>query len=823
RVSVEHTKRLLETIGKDKIIHVYGPTESTVYATYYQVNEIAENMYTIPIGKPLTGTTLYVMDKAERLAPVGVFGELYIGGRGIARGYLNNPELTAEKFDKDFKDWQDGQDLKKEKKEPSALSASPAVQSVIYKTGDLVRWLPGGDIEFSGRIDHQVKIRGFRIELGEIESQLLNHPAVKEAAVLSREDNSGDKYLCAYIVAEKEEEFSASGLRKYLSGDLPDYMIPSYFMSLDHIPLTSQGKSDRKALPSPSITAATEYAAPRNPLEEQLASIWLEVLNPGADPLEHPVGIDDNFFELGGHSLKAAAFVARIYKTLDIEIPLAEVFRCPTLRELSGYITQQAPGQKAFLAVEPAEEKEYYILSSSQERLYTLQTLHPYSTFYNMTDTLQVYRHLEKEKLEEIFKQIIQRHESLRTSFETLHDVPVQRVHPDVPFTLQQVCLKENGNPGGSQMSDIIAQVVRPFDLARAPLVRACLITGENENDHTLIVDMHHIISDEASHKVLAREFLALCDGKTPVLTGSPVQYKDYVHWQSGEAWQLKWARQEKFWLSQFPGDPPVLELPTDYPRPLEKNFEGNTVMFEFSQWETRRLKQMAKENGSTLFTISFSIFALLLSRLSGQQDIVIGVPVSLRRHPDLEQVIGIFINTLPVRLEISASQTLPDYVSQVNQKWLRALENQDYPLERLVAKVSPKRDTSREPLFDVILNFLTAVENSDSDSDGGEDVQPLPHHDPDPVSNQPYSHHKGTAKSDFSADVFETRGRLCFSFEYTTQLFKPPTIEGFLELLKQIVSSILRQPGIKLDQIDISHQYTELTEGIFDDGLGDF
>ncbi|MCP5050261.1 MAG: AMP-binding protein, partial [bacterium] len=566
---IDHVRNRFPSLN---IINGYGPTENTTFSTTHLIT--GQSPGSIPIGRPIANSTVYIVDNNGRPRPIGVAGEIWVGGDGVSRGYLNNPELTSEKF---F-----GVQGRFFKKAPGRR------RQRIYRTGDMGKWRPDGIIEFLGRIDTQVKVRGFRIELEEIENRLKRFPLVTDAVVIAGQspgagDNGGDKVLCAYIVAE--DEIETPNVRDYLSNRLPDFMLPSYFVQLDKIPLTVNGKVDRGALPVPGIVAgSSEYAAPRDGMEEQLAEIWSRVLHIPKDT----IGIDDNFFELGGHSLKAAALTARIYKTMNLEIPLVEVFRCPTLRELSRYIAQQAledPGQTVYLPIPSVEEKDYYPLSSSQERLYTLQTLYPDSTFYNMTETLQLRRDLDKPKLEKIFKQIIQRHESLRTSFETIRDVPVQRVHSNVPFTLQQVRLKENVNPGDSRMTDIVADVTRPFDLGRAPLVRACLITGENENDHTLIVDMHHIISDEASHKVLAREFLALCDGET--LTGLPVQYKDYINWQSGDAWQLKWARQEKFWISQFPGDPPVLELPTDYPRPLEKNFEGNTVMFEFSQWET--------------------------------------------------------------------------------------------------------------------------------------------------------------------------------------------------------------------------------------------
>ncbi|HLP46705.1 MAG TPA: amino acid adenylation domain-containing protein, partial [Candidatus Kapabacteria bacterium] len=364
RVSLEHVGKALEYLGKEKIIHVYGPTETTVYATYYFIDNIENNAVTIPIGKPISNTTVYILDKYLTPVTIGVPGEIYIGGPGVARGYLNNPELTAERFIK-------------------YRSYGSYKTYIHYKTGDLARWLPDGNIEFLGRIDHQVKLRGFRVELGEIENRLLKYPGIKGSLVLDREEKNGDKYLCAYIVSIHENIIP--GLREYLAKELPGYMIPSYFVQLEKFPLTPNGKIDRKALPKPELKSGDSYIAPRDEIEKKLVEIWSNVLGRDelhAVQLETSIGIDDNFFQLGGHSLKATILVSKIHKLFQVNIPLTEIFKTPTIQELANYI--KTSFKNKFVSIYPVEKRKYYPLSSAQKRLYILYQLEPQGVGYNI-------------------------------------------------------------------------------------------------------------------------------------------------------------------------------------------------------------------------------------------------------------------------------------------------------------------------------------------------------------------------------------------------------------------------------------------------------
>ncbi|MCB2298641.1 non-ribosomal peptide synthetase, partial [Clostridium tagluense] len=535
----EHSDIFNEMI-KDRnnieLVNLYGPTEAAVDVTYY---DCKSESYTgiIPIGKPIDNISIYVVDKAHKMIPVGVAGELCISGVGLARGYLNNLELTAEKF-----------------------VENPFVSGdKMYKTGDLARWLADGNIEFIGRIDHQVKIRGFRIELGEIESQLLAHELVKEAVVIDKEDEDGNKYLCAYIVSE--EELKVSELREHLSRTLPEYMVPSCFIQIEKMMLTPNGKVDRKALLEldGTIKTGVEYEAPRNEVEAKLVRVWEEVL--GVDK----IGINDNFFELGGHSLKATVLVSRIHKELDVEVSLREVFKKPTIKGISEYIEKTE--KSIYSIIEPVEEKEHYEASSAQKRIYMLQQFDLKSTAYNMPSVMEIEGRLDKQRLESAIEKLIERHESLRTSFKTIDGEIVQRVNKDIGFRVDYL------EKSDKNRDEIIKEFIRSFDLNKAPLLRVGLIKLE-EDKHILMFDMHHIISDGVSSGILIKEFVKLYEEKE--LASLRIQYKDYSHWQNKLLKSEVMKIQEDYWINIFKDEVSILNMPTDYSRPAIQSFEGD-------------------------------------------------------------------------------------------------------------------------------------------------------------------------------------------------------------------------------------------------------
>ncbi|UCH98087.1 MAG: non-ribosomal peptide synthetase, partial [Candidatus Aminicenantes bacterium] len=522
-----------------------------------------------------------------------------------------------------------------------------------------------------GRQDHQVKIRGFRIELGEIQSQLLKHGEIKEAVVLYKTDKSGDKYLGAYIVSSKQG--LELELKNYLSHFMPDYMIPSYFIQIEKMPLNPNGKIDRRALPEPETGKTTKnYIAPRDKVERKLVDIWAEVL--GRDPshasqLREAISSEDDFFELGGHSLKATILAAKIHKNMNVKISLVDIFSAPSIRELSAIIKKETKNQ--FAAIQPVEKKDFYPLSSAQSRLYVLQQMEKNTTAYNIPQVVVLEGTIDKIRLQNTLNRLIRRHESLRTSFVLVNEEPVQRIHREEnckfqitnrdkrgispeksPGEIEELNTSTAQDPKSQKLraKSYIKNFIRHFDLSQAPLLRVGLIqTGENE--HILMVDIHHIIADGVSHALLVKDFMALYGGEEELLAKIPIQYKDYSQWQNSERQNQAIKKQESHWLKQFQGDIPVLDLPTDYPRPATQSFEGNTIAFEIGNKETAALKQLAHQPGVTLFMVLVSLFDILLSKLNGHghrdEDILVGTPISGRRHADLDQVIGMFVNTL--------------------------------------------------------------------------------------------------------------------------------------------------------------------------------
>ncbi|MCP4150926.1 MAG: amino acid adenylation domain-containing protein, partial [bacterium] len=533
KLTLDLVKRVIGLAAeKCRIFNMYGPTEAAIISAVLEIDKTTVEKYkhqsSVPIGKPIANADLLILDKHMKPVPLQVEGELCIGGDGVAHGYLNNQELTAERF------------------VPSSFPNNqyPITNNNLYRTGDRARWQPDGTVEFLGRLDFQVKIRGFRIELGEIENHILAHENVKETIVVAKEDNNGDNYLCAYVIsktkrrlggqddkenleivagAETELADGLAELRESLYQTLPDYMVPSYFVPIEVLPLNPNGKVDLKALPEPQAAGkGNEYIAPRNRMEEKLAEIWAGVLTVEKER----IGITGNFFQLGGHSLKATLLTARIQKEFDVKLPLAQLFKNPRIRDIAGYIKNAA--KKKFTAIEPAAKKEYYALSSAQKRLYILQQLDENSTGYNMCEMVQLEGELDSEKMEQTIKQLIHRHESLRTTFRMEEGEPVQKIETKVDFKIRNLGQGKEEH----EIKQMTQTFVRPFRLTEAPLLRVGIIKNADETvtaktQHILMVDMHHIISDGVSIQVLLNDFKRLYEGGG--LPPVKIHYKDYA------------------------------------------------------------------------------------------------------------------------------------------------------------------------------------------------------------------------------------------------------------------------------------------------------
>ncbi|WP_217556694.1 non-ribosomal peptide synthetase [Paenibacillus sp. GbtcB18] len=804
-----------------RLINLYGPTEATIDVSYFDCSFGKDPLDRVPIGKPIDNIRLYITDNSGRLQPVGVAGELCIAGTGLARGYLNRPELTAEKF--------------------AATSFDPSGR--IYKTGDLARWLPDGNIEYLGRLDHQVKIRGYRIELGEIEAALLRHPMVKEALVMDRTDGQGQKVLCAYLVCGPDPAPETVLLRESLAVKLPGYMIPSYFVFLPEMPLTSNGKVNRRALPAPD-TAWDEsgYIRPEGETEEALAAIWKEVLG-----LEH-LGAGDSFFDRGGHSLKAALLVSKIHQRLQVDLPLRQVFESPTIRTMAEAIRKEA--YSAHQAIEPAEPRDVYPVTSAQKRLMVLDQLEQESTAYHIPHVLISRVPLDRRRLQTVFEKLIARHEPLRTSFEQIESEIVQRSHPEVVFEVEEVTLSGAEAPSLTELGEraeikeksgieeipafsglsavlksdegivpentdvnrasgypeeptavqdiltpaekealdrVIEGFIRPFTLGEAPLIRvgaADLTCGGT----ALLIDLHHIIADGVSMAVIANEFNRLYAGEE--LAPLKIQYKDYAVWQQKRSSSGVLDAQEAYWTEKLSGELPVLNFPTDYMRPPLQSFEGDRYVFTLGSSEVTALKQAASRAGATLYMVLLASFNTLLHRYTGQEDIIVGSPVAGRTHADLQPLIGMFVNTLPMRSFPAGDKTFGQLLEEVKRTALEGFQNQEIPLETILDKLSLKRDLSRNPLFDMLFIFQNlGIEEIGQQGE----------------LFQSYEFGLAVSKLDLTLQAEENAtGGIDFHFEYATGLFRKETIQRLASHYVRILEAAVRNPDIKLSAIDM-------------------
>ncbi|MGN7354933.1 amino acid adenylation domain-containing protein [Paenibacillus amylolyticus] len=750
RVSIGHVRKALAHIGPGRLNHLYGPSESTVYATYLPVDFVDESAVTVPIGRPISNTTVYIVDSQNKLLPIGVAGELCIGGEGLVRGYNNRPELTAEKFvDHPF---------------------VPGER--MYRTGDLAKWLPDGTIEYVGRTDDQVKIRGFRIELGEIEAQLQKVEGIRKTTVFARENASGEKQLCAYYEADRE--LPAAELKSVLSQELPGYMIPAYLIQLERLPLTTNGKVDRRSLPAPeeSLQPGEGHTPPRTPLEASLAEIWKSVLG-----LEH-IGIHDNFFDLGGHSLRATTLVSKVHQELNVELPLRDVFRYSTIEEMALALSRIE--EQLFSSIPLADERAYYPLSSAQKRLFILNQLEGADQSYNMPGVLLLEGSIDHSLLEKAFCGLIKRHETLRTGFEIVQGEAVQRIYESVDFAV--VCRHANEEDA----SAVVQAFIRPFDLAKPPLLRAELVELANER-YLLMFDMHHIISDGVSMDVFVEELVRLYGSES--LEPLHIQYKDYAVWQQSDEQKVQLKREEVYWLDRYRGELPVLEMPTDYPRPAVQSYEGHTLTSFVDEATNEGLKQLAAQRGTTLYMVLLAAYTVLLHKYTGQDDLIVGTSIAGRTHGDMQPLIGMFVNTLAIRNYPASEKTFLSYLEEVKETTLGAYEHQNYPFEELVDKVQVSRDLSRNPLFDTMFS-LQNLEESEFELEG--------------LKLSPYPSEYGMAKFDLSVDVTEENGGLECNFEFATALYKESTIRRLSIHFGLLLAAIVSHPNAKIAELNM-------------------
>ncbi len=741
--------------------NLYGPTEASVDVSYY---ETCRQDILIPIGKPIYNTQLYILDKARNLQPVGVPGELYIGGAGLAKGYRSKPELTAERFIND-----------------------PFGNGMLYRTGDEARWLADGNIEYLGRLDDQVKIRGYRIELGEIEQALLQHTAIREAIVLIRKDQAKAPSITAYFVADTA--LDDRELRDFLAKSLPEYMIPVYFLSLEAMPLTTNGKADRKSLPDPMMLSAaygSAYEAPRSLLERQLAEIWLDVIG------RKDIGVTDNFFETGGHSLKATRLVYRIHESLNRKLELKDIFLYPTIRGLAALLEQTE--QQAFAAIPAVAVQEHYELSHAQRRLWILDKLILDPLAYSMPAAVKLTGAVDREALQMALKRLAERHECLRTVFITVAEEPRQKIIPAAAFhfDLDYTDLRNRKN------EEAVLQHIRktfdtPFHLEHGPLFKAQLLQLADE-EYVFVYVMHHIVSDGWSLEILIRDLMQLYKScmlrEKNTLAPLPVQYKDYAAWQNEQIRSGAMDASEEFWLQQFRGELPVLSLSTDYPRPAVMGNSGRNLKYTLGKDLNIALKKIGEQEGASLYMVLLSALYTLLYRYTGQEDLVIGTPIAGRTHKDLEHQIGFFVNTLALRNRFKGTDSCLQLLRSCRALTLDAFAHQQYPFDMLVDNLSLERDTSRSPLFDVMISLEDATTGTAlATAQEGMDISDI-------------TIEAGTSNFDLSFDFIETGDDLVLKLQYNTGLFHDKRMERMLEHYKNILLEIVADPGLCLKDI---------------------
>jgi amino acid adenylation domain-containing protein len=770
-------RRIREVFGKTvRIANQYGPSECTLTSTVHEVRGDEGSGGTALAGRPIPGMRCRVLDVRFHEVPLGVVGQVFLGGAGVTRGYLGRPDLTAERF------------------LPDPFSGAPGER--LYATGDLGRLRPSGVLELLGRIDQQVKIRGIRLELGEVEAALAAHPEVANAVAAIREGR-----LVAYVVG-RSKQIEADRLRAFLEERLPEHAMPSFFVPLETLPLNANGKVDRKALPAPDWKPAEgAYLAPRTPVEDVIAAIWAEALG------RERVGTGDNFFALGGHSLLATWVIVRLRKAFAVELPLRALFDAPTVAGLATRVETalHAGAEHLTPPLVPGERKGPRPLSFAQQRLWFIDQLEPGSGLYNMPVALRIEGPLDSAVLARALGELTRRHEALRTVFSVLDGAPVQVIQPATPFALPVVDLA--GLPDGARAAAALALAAAeascPFDLSRGPLLRGLLlrlsVPSEGRMDHVLALTVHHIVSDGWSMGILVREVTALyaafAAGRPSPLPELPVQYADFA------AWQRSWLRGEAleseiaFWRRQLAGLPPLLTLPTDRPRPAVQTFRGASRPVRLPAALTEQAHALGRREGATLFIVLLSAFQALLARYSGQRDLAVGTPEAGRNRVEIEGLIGFFVNTLVLRgvlRGLHGEPTLQELLAQARETVLAAHTHQNVPFEKLVQELEPERSLAHTPLFQAVFALQNApVESADLPS----------------LRLRPVDTAVTTAKFDLTLHLAEAphgTGGLGGLILYATDLFDGTTIDRLMAHFEALLTGALAAPERSIDELPL-------------------
>jgi amino acid adenylation domain-containing protein len=742
RIVPSELSRWYDVIGsRVQLVNIYGPTETTLAKLFYRIEPEDVNRSNMPVGKTIPGARVIVLDERMDICRESMVGEVYIRTPYRSLGYWNNEDMNRDRFI------------------PNPFNDDP--NDLIYKTGDLGRLLPDGNLELTGRVDRQVKIRGMRIELEEIESVLSKVEEVKEVAVIKQELSPENHRLVAFVSGIDETSNLERQLMVDMSRQLPEYMIPAKIVTLETFPRKPNGKVDYSGLTN-LIPAGEEIVAPRDKIEEELSEIWAEVLK--ADGF----GVTDTFFNVGGNSLNLMTLITKIHSRFKLKLTLGEVFNQNTIEKQAFLIKEMA--REEFAPVTAAEKRDYYPLTSAQLRLFVLQQMDGVGTSYNLPQIILLPAGRDMAVVKGIFEKLTERHEGLRTYISVVDGQPAQRILSQMDVSIETV--------------DSLDQFIRPFDLSQPPLFRVGVMRKE-KGWIQLLVDLHHIIADGLSLEILERDFLSLYRGHP--LPPLPARYVDYAVWQATEMHRDTLMKQKKFWLDVFKDDLEVLDMATDFPRPAIRDFSGDTMQSAWGEEELRGLRDVCASQEATGFMVLLAVYYILLYKLSGQLDMVVGTPVAGRRHDDLENIIGMFVNTLPLRVRLAENLPFSQFLQQVKKFTLQAMENQEYPFEDLVDQLELQRDTSRNPLFDVVFAYNLQQTSSDKLYERPTDSDNL-----------------DMSKFDLNFTVVELTDQLMLKVEYSSALFNRQSVERFAGMYRDILNAVIADIHVSCEQIDV-------------------
>ena len=772
-LSPVHVRKARRALPACRIINGYGPTENTTFTCCHTVGTECEESASIPIGRPIANTRVYVLDENRQPVPAGVAGELYAGGDGLACGYLNQPELTAERFI------------------PDPFGGRP--EDRLYRTGDLVRWRMDGTLEFLGRLDQQVKIRGFRIELGEIETAISAHPAIKACAVLAETNDQKPTSLKAFLLLREGEDGSLDGLRAWLATKLPDYMIPGRLVTVSALPLTPNGKLDRRALesiPGVELPTGAKLVVPRNECERVLTEIWQGLLH------REQVSVLDNFFDLGGHSLLVAVMCARIAERLQREVHLRQVFAHPTIAGLASQLALPADATDTNRAVTRVDRGQPLPMSFGQQGMWLLQQSLPDPAMYHVTMACRITGPVNRERIRRALQVIQNRHEILRTALVLRGQDLVQEIVAEetavVPWRELQLLSEPTGRTASTGQSWLRAQARLPFDLAQAPLWRAdWLVLAEEE--HVFALTFHHSIIDDWSRRLLLQELESLYATDAQVVVAGlpdlPVQYADYAVWQREELAGERLEKHQNYWRQELADLPPALELPADLPRPLLPSGKGAVYEFQIPESTTQSLRELARQERTTLFTVALAAFYVWLHRHTSQTDLVVGTPAAHRDRAELQSLLGYFLNTLPIRARLTGAENFRELVGQVRQKFAAALDHADLPFEQMVELAVKDRTAGQSPVYQVMFVLLEAG------------LPPLHLGEAQGEWLESDTH---ISKHDLILSILSDLGGWKCQLEYATDLFTSERVASMAGHLVELLAAIAARPQTPIGELNL-------------------